>query len=73
MLPWNGGRRIRARRRRRPTPTPSLFEKKLIDNMHDGVVFVDSQATILLWNTGVERLTGVSSAAPPAAARSCPT
>ncbi|HVT30018.1 MAG TPA: diguanylate cyclase [Lacipirellulaceae bacterium] len=44
-------------------PTPSLFETKLIDNMHDGVVFVDSQATILLWNTGVERLTGVSSAA----------
>ncbi len=44
-------------------PTPSLFEKKLIDNMHDGVVFVDSQSTILLWNTGVERLTGVSSAA----------
>jgi diguanylate cyclase (GGDEF)-like protein/PAS domain S-box-containing protein len=42
---------------------PSLFEKKLIDNMHDGVVFVDSQATILLWNTGAERLTGVSSAA----------
>lgn len=42
---------------------PSLFEKKLIDNMHDGVVFVDSQSTILLWNTGVERLTGVSSAA----------
>jgi diguanylate cyclase (GGDEF)-like protein/PAS domain S-box-containing protein len=43
--------------------TPSIFEKKLIDNMHDGVVFVDSNATILLWNTGVERLTGVSSAA----------
>lgn len=44
-------------------PTPSLFEKKLIDNMHDGVIFVDCQATILLWNTGVERLTGVSGAA----------
>jgi diguanylate cyclase (GGDEF)-like protein/PAS domain S-box-containing protein/putative nucleotidyltransferase with HDIG domain len=44
-------------------PTPSIFEKKLIDNMHDGVVFVDSQATIVLWNTGAERLTGVSSAA----------
>ncbi|HEX3599232.1 MAG TPA: diguanylate cyclase [Lacipirellulaceae bacterium] len=42
---------------------PSLFETKLVDNMHDGVVFVDSQCTILLWNTGVERLTGVSSAA----------
>lgn len=44
-------------------PASSLFEKKLVDNMHDGVVFVDSQSTILLWNTGVERLTGVSSAA----------
>jgi diguanylate cyclase (GGDEF)-like protein/PAS domain S-box-containing protein len=38
----------------------SLFETKLIDNMHDGVVFVDSQSRILLWNTGAERLTGVS-------------
>lgn len=38
----------------------SLFEAKLIDNMHDGVVFVDSLATIKLWNTGAERLTGVS-------------
>jgi PAS domain S-box-containing protein len=41
----------------------SVFEKKLIDNMHDGVVFVDSQATITLWNTGAERLTGVSGVA----------
>lgn len=43
--------------------TVSLFEKKLVDNMHDGVAFVDSESTILLWNTGLERLTGVSSAA----------
>jgi diguanylate cyclase (GGDEF)-like protein/putative nucleotidyltransferase with HDIG domain/PAS domain S-box-containing protein len=43
--------------------TGSLFEKKLIDNMHDGVVFVDAQAKIVLWNTGVERLTGVSASA----------
>jgi len=42
---------------------PSLFEKKLIDNMHDGVVFVDGASKILLWNTGAERLTGVSSVA----------
>ncbi len=41
----------------------SLFENKLIDNMHDGVVFVDSQVTISLWNTGAERLTGVSGVA----------
>jgi len=39
----------------------AAFEKKLIDNMHDGVVFVDSQSTIVLWNTGAERLSGVSS------------
>lgn len=44
-------------------PTASLFEKKLIDNMHDGVLFVDSQCKILLWNTGAERLTGVSGTA----------
>jgi diguanylate cyclase (GGDEF)-like protein/PAS domain S-box-containing protein/putative nucleotidyltransferase with HDIG domain len=60
-LPWNI---IEYERPESPSqPTPSLFEKKLIDNMHDGVVFVDSQSTILLWNTGVERLTGVSGAA----------
>jgi diguanylate cyclase (GGDEF)-like protein/PAS domain S-box-containing protein len=60
-LPWNV---VEYERAEVPTdPTPSLFEKKLIDNMHDGVVFVDSQSTILLWNTGVERLTGVSGAA----------
>ena len=46
-----------------PTSWASLFETKLIDNMHDGVVFVDSQSRILLWNTGAERLTGVSGAA----------
>src|SRR4051812_7946951 len=60
-VPWNV---VEYERRETPSdPAPSLFEKKLIDNMHDGVVFVDSQSTILLWNTGVERLTGVSSAA----------
>jgi diguanylate cyclase (GGDEF)-like protein/PAS domain S-box-containing protein len=60
-VPWNVVEYERSEAT--PDPTPSLFEKKLIDNMHDGVVFVDSQSTILLWNTGVERLMGVSSAA----------
>jgi diguanylate cyclase (GGDEF)-like protein/PAS domain S-box-containing protein len=60
-VPWNV---VEYERSETPSESaPSLFEKKLIDNMHDGVVFVDSQSTILLWNTGVERLTGVSSAA----------
>ena len=44
------------------SPMP-LFEKMLIDNMHDGVLFVDSDCRIVLWNTGLERLTGVSSQA----------
>jgi diguanylate cyclase (GGDEF)-like protein/PAS domain S-box-containing protein len=39
----------------------SLFEQKLIDSMHDGVVFVDAQARITMWSKGAERLTGVSS------------
>jgi diguanylate cyclase (GGDEF)-like protein/PAS domain S-box-containing protein len=59
-VPWNVVQYERSETTSEPAP---LFEKKLIDNMHDGVVFVDSQSTILLWNTGVERLTGVSSAA----------
>jgi diguanylate cyclase (GGDEF)-like protein/putative nucleotidyltransferase with HDIG domain/PAS domain S-box-containing protein len=44
------------------SPMP-LFEKMLIDNMHDGVLFVDVDCRIVLWNTGIERLTGVSSQA----------
>jgi diguanylate cyclase (GGDEF)-like protein/PAS domain S-box-containing protein len=61
LLPWTV---VQYERPAAPADsTPSLFEKKLIDNMHDGVLFVDSQSTIVLWNTGVERLTGVSSAA----------
>ncbi len=31
--------------------------------MHDGVLFVDADCRIVLWNTGLERLTGVSSQA----------
>jgi diguanylate cyclase (GGDEF)-like protein/PAS domain S-box-containing protein len=61
-LPW---KTVQVYERSQPTreSAASLFEKKLIDNMHDGVVFVDSQATIALWNTGAERLTGVSGVA----------
>jgi len=41
----------------------TLFQQKLLDNMHDGVVFVDSQQRIFLWNHGAERLTGISGGA----------
>ncbi|TWT86316.1 Response regulator PleD [Pseudobythopirellula maris] len=42
---------------------PSPFETKLIENMHDAVLFVDSQLVITRWNTGAERLTGVAASA----------
>jgi diguanylate cyclase (GGDEF)-like protein/putative nucleotidyltransferase with HDIG domain/PAS domain S-box-containing protein len=42
-------------------PATALFEQMLVDNMHDGVLFVDATSKIMLWNTGAQRLTGVSS------------
>lgn len=42
---------------------PSLFEQKLIDAMHDGVLFVDANRRIFLWSKGAERLSGVSAGA----------
>jgi diguanylate cyclase (GGDEF)-like protein/PAS domain S-box-containing protein len=39
------------------------FEARLIDNMHDGVVFVDRDLQIFRWNSGAERLTGLAAAA----------
>lgn len=48
---------------RRQRGTNTLFEQKLVDNMHDGVVFVDNQRQIFLWNTGAERLTGIAASA----------
>ncbi|QDU88272.1 putative diguanylate cyclase YdaM [Pirellulimonas nuda] len=46
-----------------PTTARSAFEQSLIDNMHDGVIFVDSQLRITLWNTGMQRLAGVDPSA----------
>lgn len=45
------------------TAGPSLFEQKLIDAMHDGVLFVDATSRIFLWSKGAERLSGVSAGA----------
>ena len=38
----------------------TLFQAKLMDNMHDGVVFIDAGMRVLAWNHGAERLTGAS-------------
>src|SRR5262249_32706058 len=49
------------------TPVPqgelvpgSMFQQKLLDNMPDGVVFIDSNLQTAEWNCGAERLTGMS-------------
>jgi len=39
----------------------SLFRMRLLDNMHDAVVFVDAGLTVRFWNHGAERMTGISS------------
>jgi diguanylate cyclase (GGDEF)-like protein/PAS domain S-box-containing protein len=38
-----------------------VFETRLLDNMHDAAIFVDSYLTIQLWNPGAERMTGILS------------
>lgn len=48
---------------RRQQGSNALFEQMLVDNMHDGVVFVDNQRRIFMWNTGAERLTGIAGSA----------
>ena len=45
------------------TTAQSLFQQKLLDHMHDGVVFVDGQRRIVLWNHGAERLSGIGAEA----------
>ncbi len=40
----------------------ALFEAKLLDNMYDAVVFVNSRGRIVQWNHGAERLTGIAGA-----------
>ena len=42
--------------------TENLFEKKLLDNMQDAVLFVDTNLQISLWNHGAERMTGIAAA-----------
>jgi diguanylate cyclase (GGDEF)-like protein len=37
-----------------------FFEDRLLDNMHDAVVFVDASMRIIRWNHGAERMTGIA-------------
>ena len=46
--------------RPRSTDSETLFQKRLLDNMHDAAVFVDAALRVTFWNHGAERLTGIS-------------
>ncbi len=39
----------------------ALFEQTLLDNMRDAVIFLDAQRRVTFWNSGAERMTGLSS------------
>ena len=39
-------------------PENRNFDKDLIDNLYDGVYFVDRERVITYWNKGAERITG---------------
>lgn len=41
---------------------PQDFYKSLLDNLYDGVYFVDNTRTITYWNGGAERISGFSAA-----------
>ena len=45
-----------------PAGGDSMFYGKLLESMHDAVVFVDSTLKIVLWNRSAERLTGIAAA-----------
>jgi len=42
--------------------TESLFYRKLLESMHDAVLFIDCSLKIMLWNRAAERLTGIPAA-----------
>ncbi len=44
----------------RPPDILDLFIGRLLENMYDGVIFIDTALRILLWNHGAERLSGIS-------------
>jgi diguanylate cyclase (GGDEF)-like protein len=37
-----------------------LFQQRLLDNMYDAVIFVDTKLQVSFWNRGTERLTGIA-------------
>jgi diguanylate cyclase (GGDEF)-like protein/PAS domain S-box-containing protein len=50
----------RAVSRSNPPVTSSPYYERLLDSMHDGVIFVDQNLHITEWNRAAERLTGIA-------------
>jgi diguanylate cyclase (GGDEF)-like protein len=42
-----------------PASNALFFQRRLLDHMHDAVVFVDARMRVVQWNRGAERLTGI--------------
>lgn len=42
------------------TDAQTIFQQRLLESMHDGVLFIDASARIMVWNRGAEYLTGLS-------------
>jgi diguanylate cyclase (GGDEF)-like protein len=39
---------------------PWLHQQRLLENMYDGVIFLDANLQVVLWNRGAERMTGLA-------------
>ncbi len=37
------------------------FQRELLENMHDGIIFLNADCHVTFWNRGAERLTGINS------------
>jgi diguanylate cyclase (GGDEF)-like protein/putative nucleotidyltransferase with HDIG domain/PAS domain S-box-containing protein len=49
------------RREASATASPaSLHQQRLLENMYDGVIFLDANLQVVLWNRGAERITGIT-------------
>ena len=42
------------------TNVQSIFQQRLLESMQDGIIFVDTSARIMVWNSGTHKLTGLS-------------
>lgn len=62
QMPWFGESQPSAARPPAPRSILDLFGARMLDHMHDAVVFVDGSLRIVQWNHGAERLTGISAA-----------